>query len=166
MRLSVSYSLAILLLSSAPLLAEETPVAPEPTVVPTLTAEQPVNPASSKPGGPVIVSISARLGQQIGLITPQTTETIIPEFHFIAPNGNAVLLHREIVESSSESNNRNFNASAPINIPAEAQKRGAVLSGSWGCGSAQFYTTVSAYIMDADGNRSNTVRYTVHCNGG
>jgi len=95
-----------------------------------------------------------------------SANVIVPEFHFIAPNGNAILLHREIVASSSQTNNRNFNPSAPINVPAQAQKEGAVFSGGWGCGTEQYYTTVTAYILDTDGNRSNEVQYTVHCNGG
>jgi len=126
---------------------------------PSMTAIQPVNSAASKPGGPVIQSISAH-------IPPGTlaANTIIPEFHFIAPNGNAVLLHREVVDTNA--NHINLNPSSAINIPADAQKQGAVVSGGWTCGSAKFYATLHAYIMDADGNKSNEVQFTVHCNGG
>jgi hypothetical protein len=161
MRISASYILAGVLLSSGPLAAAETQVIPQTNVVPTLTVEQPTNPVSSKPGGPLLVSIGARLGPQILNVT---TELIIPDFHFIAPNGNAVLLHREVVETSA--NNININPSAPINVPADAQKRGAVISGGFNCNTGQYYVTMRAYIMDADGNRSNSVQYTVHCNGG
>jgi hypothetical protein len=144
-------------------MAAETAVIPQANMAPALTVEQPENPVSSKPGGPVITSMSVRLGPQIGNIA---TETIIPEFHFTAPGGNAVFLHREIVKSSSQNDNKNFNPTAPINIPAEAQKNGAVLTGGWGCGPTQYYTTVRAYIVASDGARSNSVQYTVHCNGG
>jgi len=164
MRISASYIFASLLLSSAPLAAAETQVTPEPTVSPTITVEQPTNPVSSKPGGPVLLSISVRLGPQIAIITPQPPQMIIPEFHFIAPNGNAVLLHRDLVETSA--NDFHLNPATAINVPAEAQKRGAVISGGLTCGQGQFYSTISAYIMDADGNRSNSVKYTLHCNGG
>ena len=152
------------MLSSGPLAAAETPVTPEPTVPPTITAEQPTNPVSSKPGGPVLLSISVRMGPQIAIITPQPPQMIIPEFHFIAPNGNAVLLHRDLVETSA--NDFHLNPATAINVPADAQKRGAVISGGLTCGQGQFYATISAYIMDADGNRSNSVKYTLHCNGG
>ena len=59
-----------------------------------------------------------------------------------------------------------INPVAPINAPPDAQKRGAVVSGGWRCGTAQYYATMKAYVMDADGNRSNEVQYTIHCNGG
>ena len=164
MRISASHILAVLLSSSAPLLAAETPVTPEPTVAPTLTAEQPVSPVSSKPGGPILVSISVRLGPTAPLIGNAVPQMLIPEFHFVAPNGNAVLLHRDLIETNA--NNLHVNPAAAINVPPEAQKQGAVINGGWTCGQGQYYATMSAYIMDADGNRSNSVRYTVHCNGG
>ncbi len=89
---------------------------------------------------------------------------IVPEFHFIAPNGNAVLIHREMVETSA--NNIHVNPSTAINIPAEAQKKGTVFGGGWNCNTNPYYVTMRAWIMDADGNRSNEVQYTIHCNGG
>jgi hypothetical protein len=161
MRRLISYSVAAVLLSSVPLAAAETPVAPEPTVAPTLTAEQPVNPAASAPGGPVLQSISVRLVPQAFNLP---SETIIPEFHFIAPNGNAVLLHRELVATNA--NNFHLNPATAINVPADAQKKGAVIPGGWTCKAGPYYATVRAYILADDGSRSNSVQYTVHCNGG
>lgn len=148
-------------LSTASSLAAETQLSPEADIAPTITVEQPKDPVSSKPGGPVLQSMSVRLGPTVLNMTPKT---IIPEFHFMAPKGNAVLLHRDLVETSA--NNYHFNPATAINVPAEAQKKGAVISGGWSCNQGRYYTTLSAYIMDADGNRSNAVRYTVHCNGG
>jgi hypothetical protein len=161
MRTLASVIVAGVFLSSYPLVAGETPVAPEPTVPPSLTVEQPANPTASAPGGPLLLSISDRLGPQFG---GSTTETIIPEFHFIAPNGNAVLLHRDLVETNA--NNFHLNPATPINVPADAQKRGAVIPGGWTCNAGQYYATVRAYILADDGSRSNSVQYTVHCNGG
>lgn len=161
MRVSASCIVAGILLSCGPLTAAETQVVPEPTVVPTMTVEQPENPVSSKPGGPILVSISARLGPSIPNVP---TEFIIPEFHFVAPNGNAVLLHRDLVETSA--NGFTQSPSAVINVSPDAQKKGAVIVGGFNCNRGQYYVTQSAYIMDADGNRSNSVRYTIHCNGG
>jgi hypothetical protein len=155
---------AALLFSYAPLTAAETEVKPEAAVAPTITVEQPVNPVSSKSGGPVLLSVSVRMGPQSSIITPQPRQMIIPEFHFIAPGGNAVLLHRDLVETSA--NDFHLNPATAINIPADAQKHGAVISGGLTCGQSQFYATMSAYIMDADGNKSNSVKYTLHCNGG
>jgi hypothetical protein len=150
-----------LLLSTASSMAAETQLAPEADATPTITVEQPKDPVSSKPGGPILLSMSVRLGPTVLNMTPKT---IIPEFHFVAPKGNAVLLHRDLVETSA--NNYHFNPATAINVPAEAQKKGAVISGGWSCNQGRYYTTLSAYVMDADGNRSNAVRYTVHCNGG
>lgn len=148
-------------LSTASSMAAETQLAPEADITPTITVEQPKDPVSSKPGGPVLLSMSVRLGPAVLNMIPKT---IIPEFHFVAPKGNAVLLHRDLVETSA--NNYHFNPATAINVPADAQKKGAVISGGWSCNQGRYYTTLSAYIMDADGNRSNAVQYTVHCNGG
>lgn len=150
-----------LLLSTTSSMAAETQVAPEADIAPTITVEQPKDPVSSKPDGPVLLSMSVRLGPAVLNMIPKT---IIPEFHFMAPKGNAVLLHRDVVETSA--NNYHFNPATAINVPADAQKKGAVISGGWSCNQGHYYTTLSAYIMDADGNRSNAIKYTVHCNGG
>jgi len=141
--------------------ATETLLVPEPEVAPTITAERPVNPVSSKPEGPVLLSMSVRLGPAPLNMTPKT---IIPEFHFVAPHGNAILLHRDLIATSA--NSIHLNPSTAINIPPEAQKKGAVISGGWTCTNSEYYTTISAYIIDSNGNESNAIKYTVHCNGG
>jgi hypothetical protein len=156
--------LAVLLFSCGPLAAAETQIVPEKAVAPSFTAEQPINPVSSKPGGPLIVSVSVSLPQQGGILAPQIPRMIIPEFHFVAPNGNAVILHSDLVATSA--NSFHLTPAVTINIPADAQKRGAVITHGMTCGTAPFYATMTAYIMDADGNRSNSVQYTLHCNGG
>jgi hypothetical protein len=163
-RLSTSYVLAVLLLCCGPLSAAETQIVPEASVAPAITAEQPANPVSSKPGGPLIVSVSVSLPSQSGIFVPQIPKMIIPEFHFVAPNGNAIVLHSDLVETSA--NSFHLTPSVAINVPADAQKRGAVITHLMTCGQAPFYATMTAYIMDANGNRSNSVRYTLHCNGG
>jgi len=155
---------AVLLFSCCPLAAAETPIAPEPTVAPSFTAEQPTNPVSSKPGGPLITSVSVSLPPRGGIFMPQTPRMIVPEFHFVAPNGNAIILHSDLVATSA--NSFHLTPSVAINVPAEAQKRGAVITHGMTCGQAPFYATMTAYIMDGDGNRSNSVQYTLHCNGG
>lgn len=146
--------------ASGTLAQTETQVPVTSSSPPTMTAIQPVNPVSSKPGGPIIQSITAQIPTRGAL----AADVIIPEFHFIAPNGNAVLIHREMVETSA--NHVNINPSAVINIPADAQKKGAVVGGGWNCNTNPYYVTLRAWIMDADGNRSNEVQYTIHCNGG
>src|SRR5215471_7951825 len=148
---------ALLLFSTMAYAATETEVVPDKVPPATLTAEQPVNPAGSKPGAPIITSITARANV---MLPNGTTVDIVPEFHYVAPNGNALVLHREIVDTNNTL--VRVNNAAPINAPPDAQKRGAVITGGWRCGSSQYYVTMKAFVMDADGNRSNTVQYTIH----
>ena len=111
---------------------------------------------------PVLQSVTMRTNVPVG---NGAIVSVVPDFHFVAPNGNAIVLRRELVETNGAIAQTQIR-SETINIPAAAQKKGAVLSGGWGCGVAQYYVTLRAYIMDADGNRSNSVEYTIHCNGG
>jgi hypothetical protein len=124
----------------------------------TLAVTAPLNAASA----PVLQAVTMRKDVPAGngLIV-----SVVPDFHFIAPNGNAIVLRRELVETNGAIAQTQI-MSETINIPAEAQRKGAVLSGGWRCGVAQYYVTLRAYIMDADGNRSNAIEYTIHCNGG
>src|SRR5580698_3857707 len=110
---------------------------------------------------PILQSVTMRTNVSDGV----GTVSVVPDFHFIAPNGNAIVLRRELVDTNGPFAQTQIR-SETINTPAEAQKKGAVLSGGWRCGVAQYYVTLRAYIMDADGNRSNSVQYTIHCNGG
>jgi hypothetical protein len=153
--------LAALLLSGTVAFAAETAVMPDTPTVPMLTVEQPDHPVGSTPGAPIIQSIRARLNVRVNNGLPMD---IVPDFHFIAPKGNAAVLHREVVETSA--NNININPVAPISISADVQKQGAVISGGWRCNVSPYYVRMKAYILDADGGRSNTVQYTIHCNGG
>jgi hypothetical protein len=110
---------------------------------------------------PILQNVTLRTNVSDGI----GTVSVVPDFHFIAPNGNAIVLRRELVETNGPFAQTQIR-SATINTPAEAQKKGAVISGAWRCGVAQYYITLRAYIMDADGNRSNSLQYTIHCNGG
>ena len=161
MRISTSIILAGILCATSAMAADETQVTPQKNTAPTLTAMQPKNPAAAKAGGPVIQSIGARLPNVILNATP---EVLLIDFHFSAPNGNAVILHRDVVQTSG--NGIRFNENLPINVPADGQKQGAVISNNWTCGNGQYYVTLRAYVMDTDGTHSNDVQYTVHCNGG
>jgi opacity protein-like surface antigen len=93
------------------------------------------------------------------------TVDVVPDIHFKAPNGNAIVLHRTLVGTSGAIAQTQIR-DATIAIPADAQKNGAVQSGGWTCGTTVYYATLRAFIMDSDGNKSNTVEYTIHCNGG
>jgi hypothetical protein len=158
--LILAAALSISAISSFAFAQNETQVPVSSSAPPTMTATQPVNPVPSKPGGPVIQSITAQIPTRGSV----TANVIIPEFHFFAPNGNAVLIHRELVATSA--NNVHVNPSTAINIPEDAQKSGAVVGGGWNCNTNPYYVTLRAWIMDGDGIKSNEVQYTVHCNGG
>jgi hypothetical protein len=161
LRVQIVSAAVVALMSADAVSAAETQVIPQPTVAPTLTVEQPTNPVSSKPGGPILDAVSVRLGPAP---LNGTTEIIIPGFHFFALNGNAVLLHRDLIDT--DANNIHINPSTVINISADSQKRGAVISGGFNCNAGQYHVTMRTYIIDSDGGRSNSVQYTVHCNGG
>lgn len=121
-------------------------------------------PKQKQPGAaPVLQSVSMRYKVRAanGVIV-----SVVPDFHFVAPNGNAVLIHRELVATSGSPSSFRIPAGEPIDVPAEVQKKGAVVSGGWNCGVAKYYVTIRAYILDADGNQSNQLEYTIHCNGG
>jgi hypothetical protein len=161
MRHSASVILVSVIFSTAALAQTETEVPVAKSPPPSMTAMQPVNPVASKPGAPIIQSISAQLPDTGPLLVTRLLST---QFHFVAPNGNAVLLHREVATTSA--NNINLSPNQAINSPPDAQKQGAMVTSSWNCNVNAYYVTFRAYIMDADGNRSNEVQYTVHCNGG
>lgn len=132
--------------------------APELTVV-TPAAEIPVAPSPS--GGPVLLSVTARKNVRAGI----NIMDLVPDFRFVAPRGNAIMLRRELVDTSGAFAQTQIQ-SATINIPAEAQKKGAVISGGWRCGTQVYYVTLRAFLIDSEGNRSNVITYTIHCNGG
>jgi hypothetical protein len=126
-----------------------------------ITAPPPIPNRAGTNAAPILQSVTMRTNVSDGV----GTVSVVPDFHFVAPNGNAIVLRRELVDTNGPFAQTQIR-SETINTPAEAQKKGAVLSGGWRCGVAQYYVTLRAYIMDADGNRSNTVQYTIHCNGG
>ena len=72
--------------------------------------------------------------------------------------------HGEVAKTSA--NNINLSPNQAINIPPDAQKQGAIVTANWNCNVNAYYVTFRAYIMDAQGNRSNEVHYTVHCTWG
>ena len=166
MRFAASLVLIGGLVLSAALAAESMPdqqITPDDkdATAPRLTVAQPITPPSDS-DDPALKSVSVRIfvRDRAGNVVD-----IVPDFHFVAPNGNAIVLHRQLVDTNGAFAQTNLR-DATINIPAEAQKRGAVVSGGWKCGTQVYYVTIRAFIMDADGRRSNPVEYTIHCNGG
>jgi hypothetical protein len=113
--------------------------------------------ASAQNSGPVIDSVSMRT-------VTQRYQTIYPEFHFHDPSGTVRFIHREITATNSPK--PLTIRDGVINISAEQQIKGAVYTGGWTCGPESFYVTIQAFVMNLDGQKSNVVEYTLHCNGG
>jgi len=141
-------------------MAVEAPVIASPPATLTVDEDAPATAHSSD--APILQAVTAR--------TDSREHTggafdLIPDFHFVAPNGNAIVLRRELIDTSGSISQTNI-ANQTINIPPAAQKKGAIVSGGWRCGTQVYYVTIRATVMDADGNRSNAIQYTIHCNGG
>jgi hypothetical protein len=111
-------------------------------------------------GTPVLKAITARYGvtQKNGM-----RFDVVPEFHFVAPKGNAVRLHRELMETDSAITAANIRGET-ITIPAAQQMVGATISGGWPCGPGRYHVTLRAWLEDAMGNSGNVLQYTIHCN--
>ena len=88
---------------------------------------------------------------------------VIPEFHFHDADGDVRFIARELVDTNGPYEGTQ---GAPINLPPDLQKRGAVFAGGWACGANSYHATLRAYLIDQSGNRSNAMTYTIHCNGG
>jgi hypothetical protein len=92
-------------------------------------------------------------------------ETVYPEFHFHDASGTVRLIHRELV-ATNDGELRNINRDSIILIPAQLQRAGTVFVGGWVCGPGSYYVTLRAFLLNLQGGKSNTLEYTIHCNGG
>lgn len=113
----------------------------------------------ARPGTPVLQSITAAYD-----ITGRTGVhfDVMPQFHFRSPEGNAVMLHRELVETDSAISQDGIR-SAPVRIAGAQQRSGATIKGGWVCGPGRYHVTLRAYLIDARGNPGNALQYTIHC---
>ena len=94
----------------------------------------------------------------------QRYETIYPEFHFHDPSGTVRYIHREITATNSPKSLKVRDG--VIDISQEQQMKGAVYTGGWQCGPESYYVTIQAFVMNLEGQKSNVVEYTIHCNRG
>ena len=90
-------------------------------------------------------------------------DNVVREFHFHDPDGDVRFIHREIFSTNGPFEKA---VDGVVNIPPDMQKRGAIYVGATRCGPNSYYVKMRAYMIDEAGNRSNTVEYTNHCNGG
>lgn len=95
----------------------------------------------------------------------QRYQTVYPEFHFRDPSGTVRYIHRELV-ATNDPGLKGINTDGIIRIPAALERAGTVFVGGWGCGPASYYVTIRAFLVNLEGHRSNTLQYTIHCNGG
>lgn len=107
---------------------------------------------------PVIDSVNLR-------VVTMRYMTVYPDFAFHDPDGDVWFIRRMLVATDLK-RPLNINLDGIINILPETQKQGAVYTGGWECGPEKYYATLRAYMVDHAGNESNTVEYTIHCNGG
>ena len=113
--------------------------------------------ASAQNTGPVIDFVSMRT-------ETQRYQTVYPEFHFHDPSGTVRFIHRELMATDSPKP-LSVNDGV-IDISPAQQMKGAVFSGGWACGPESYYLTIQAFVMNLDGQKSNVVEYTIHCNHG
>jgi hypothetical protein len=113
--------------------------------------------ASAQGAGPVIDSVTMRKEML-------RYETVYPEFHFHDPSGTVRFIHREITATNSPK--ALTVQDGVIVISPEQQMKGAIYTGGWPCGPESYYLTIQAFLMNLDGQKSNVVEYTIHCNGG
>jgi len=107
---------------------------------------------------PVIESVNLR-------VVTMRYMTVYPDFAFHDPDGDVWFIRRMLVATDLK-RPLNINLDGLINILPDTQKQGAVYTGGWDCGPEKYYATLRAYMVDHAGNVSNTVEYTIHCNGG
>ena len=86
---------------------------------PRMTLDTPNVIPPQSPNAPVLFDITWRksVSNGRGLIFD-----VVPDFHFSAPNGNAIIVHRELVDTSGPISQTQLR-DATINIPAAAQKK-------------------------------------------
>jgi hypothetical protein len=112
---------------------------------------------SAQGTGPVIDSVTMRKELL-------RYETVYPEFHFHDPSGAVRFIHREVVATNSPK--VLTIQDGVIVISADQQMKGATYVGGWPCGPESYYLTIQAFLLNLDGQKSNVVEYTIHCNGG
>jgi hypothetical protein len=122
-----------------------------------LSASVTVRLVSAQDSGPVIDAVTIRSELQ-------RYEMVYPDFHFHDPSGSVRFIHREVVATDAPKQLRIQDG--VIVISPDQQKKGAIYTGGWDCGSESYYVTLQAFVLNLAGLKSNLVQYTIHCNGG
>lgn len=113
----------------------------------------------SSADAPHIDSVTLREERSLGRVY------IIQEIFYYSPKGNAVKLHFELLSVSSTAARVNVRDWA-IRKPKVQQQRGTSIVARFSCGRFQknYSHFKRATIIDADGEHSNSVDFTVRCN--
>ena len=75
-------------------------------------------------------------------------------------DGDAHYVHYELVRTTSGFVEVK---DGDINVRGEQQKSGALITGTWDCGTGTYSVTLQASIWDMAGNQSNARQYTINC---
>jgi len=121
---------------------------PTPQPIATLTPEIQVSVA------PVIESVNLRSETSAGSLT------VLQDISFHDPQGDAYKVHYEIVSATVTDLQVD---DGMIDIPAQQQKTGVMITGRWNCGGGKYDVTLRVTVLDRNGNRSNVIEYTLNC---
>jgi hypothetical protein len=145
--------------------ATETPFVPTPvdtpfdtaTPVPTIPPTGTPTPVSVIIGSaPTIKSVDLKYDSSSGHMV------IYQYFHFIDPDGDTNYIKYELI-SVSPAVTVNI-ISGAVKVSSQDQMAGATYYGTWTCNNnTKFSAELRATMSDAQGNRSNSVDYTMYC---
>lgn len=124
---------------------------------------------TNPPSAPAAATCASGVAPVLESVTFHTRmeryETVYPEFHFHDDTGTVRLIHRQLVATNDAGFN-NINPDGIIRISAQLQRAGTVFVGGWACGPGSYYVTLRAFLINLQGGKSNSLEYTIHCNGG
>jgi len=86
--------------------------------------------------------------------------TVLQDITFRDPQGDAYKLHYEIVSATTSDLQVE---DGMIDISAQQQKTGVMITGRWNCGGGKYDVTLRVTVLDRKGNESNAVEYTINC---
>lgn len=113
---------------------------------------------SSANNAPTILGVTIRTNHDAGeLVYSQ-------EVNFFDEDGNTVRIERELLDLSDPSQRPYIQIqNGPVDAPPEVQRIRATASDVWHCQGHVYMATIAVSLVDADGNRSAPVRYTIDC---
>ena len=161
--LPIAAALLALILPADAARKAKTPAGPPPVpILKLVNAEQTAEDANSGAGSPLLEWMrdpGPVMGPNGALMD------VIPDFHVTIMRSPVVMRRRELVNSDGAFKDTQL-ASYAVDVAPGSLQNGVIASGGWDCGTSKYFITMRSYVIDADGKHSNSLRYTVHCNGG